>query len=297
MFGVFRAARKLRDAGVLGMNRRNAECILDRNPRRLYPLVDGKLRLHFLCRRAGIPTPKIYGRIHSLSRLRHLPEIINERAEFVIKPNRGSAGRGVLVIVGRTEIQFSRHNGEVMPLDRIRQHVSDILSGTYSLGGHPDEAFFQQRIGLYHGFEGIACQGIPDIRIILYKGRPAMAMFRLPTRVSGGRANLHQGGIGAGIDLATGTTTHAVQNDRAIDRHPDTGQPLLNLQVPRWTEVLALASQVGRLVGLGYLGVDIVMDELGSPMLLEANARPGLAIQIANRRGLLKRFAEIDENE
>jgi len=124
-----------------------------------------------------------------------------------------------------------------------------------------------------------------------------MAMFRLPTRASAGRANLHQGGIGAGIDLATGTTTHAVQNDRSIECHPDTGHPLVNLRVPRWTQVLALACQVGSLVGLGYLGVDIVIDEIGDPMLLEANARPGLAIQIANRRGLLKRFAEIDEME
>ena len=39
---------------------------------------------------------------------------------------------------------------------------------------------------------------------------------------------------------------------------------------------------------LGYVGVDIVLDANYGPMVLEANARPGLNIQIANNQGLLK---------
>ena len=41
-----------------------------------------------------------------------------------------------------------------------------------------------------------------------------MAMLRLPTKASGGRANLHQGAIGAGVDLVTGVTHHAVLKNR-----------------------------------------------------------------------------------
>ena len=40
------------------------------------------------------------------------------------------------------------------------------------------------------------------------------------------------------------------------------------------------------LAPLGYLGVDIVLDRELGPMMLELNARPGLAIQIANNQGL-----------
>jgi len=121
-----------------------------------------------------------------------------------------------------------------------------------------------------------------------------MAMLRLPTKESNGRANLHQGGIGAGIDLATGVTHHAVQSNRFVERHPDTEVPVVGQQVPYWPAVLDMSRRVSEAVGLGYIGVDIVVDATAGPMLLEANARPGLAIQIANARGLLSRLAEID---
>jgi len=45
------------------------------------------------------------------------------------------------------------------------------------------------------------------------------------------------------------------------------------------------------MTGLGYLGVDIVLDKAYGPMLLELNARPGLAIQVANQAGLRQRLA------
>src|SRR5207237_7771744 len=128
--------------------------------------------------------------------------------DFVIKPNRGSAGRGVLVIVGRDGERFVRHNGERLRMEQLRQHLSDILSGMYSLGGRPDEAIVQQRVRLHPAFEPISYKGIPDIRVILYRNVPAMAMLRLPTQASNGRANLHQGGIGAGVELATGRPIH-----------------------------------------------------------------------------------------
>jgi alpha-L-glutamate ligase-like protein len=121
-----------------------------------------------------------------------------------------------------------------------------------------------------------------------------MAMLRLPTKESNGRANLHQGGIGAGVDLATGRTNHAVQRNRFAAKHPDTGVSLVGMRVPHWWQVLTMARQVAAAVGLGYVGVDIIIDARQGPMLLEANARPGLAIQIANGRGLLPRLAEID---
>ncbi|HEX5272490.1 MAG TPA: sugar-transfer associated ATP-grasp domain-containing protein, partial [Gemmataceae bacterium] len=105
---------------------------------------------------------------------------------------------------------------------------------------------------------------------------------------------LHQGGIGTGVDLASGFTHHAVQRNRMVAAHPDTGVPVIGLRVPYWREVLDMSRRVARAVGLGYVGVDIVVDADRGPMLLEANARPGLAIQIANGRGLAPRLAAID---
>jgi alpha-L-glutamate ligase-like protein len=294
MFWLLTAARRLKRLGILGMNYRNAACILDHNPRSLYPQVDDKLRMHALCRRIGVPTPAIYAEVGYHSMLGRLPELLGDHEDFVIKPNRGSAGRGVLVVVGRAGNRYLRHNGQRLACDHIRQHLSDILSGMYSLGGRPDKAILQQRVRLHPAFEAVAYKGIPDIRVVLYRNEPAMAMLRLPTRASNGRANLHQGGLGVGVELAGGLTHHAVQRNRFVLAHPDTGVPVVGMRVPFWNEVLAMSRRVAEAVGLGYIGVDIVIDADEGPMLLEANARPGLAIQIANGQGLLPRLAEID---
>ena len=113
-----------------------------------------------------------------------------------------------------------------------------------------------------------------------------MAMLRVPCNRSGGTANLHQHGIGIGVDLDTGVTTHAVQDDRRVEHHPDSNVPLSGLAIPCWDEVLANASRVNEVFGMDYLGVDIVFDEASGPLILEVNVRPGLAIQLANRTGL-----------
>jgi alpha-L-glutamate ligase-like protein len=294
MHWLVEAAGRLKKLGILGMNWRNAALILDHNPRRLYPIVDDKLRMARLCKQIAVPTPAVYAAVRSYAQLRRLQDLLRFHDDFVIKPNRGSAGRGVLVILGRDGDLFIRHNGERIGFEQLRQHLSDILSGMCSLGGRPDEAIVQQRIRLHPAFEPISYKGIPDIRVILYRNEPAMAMLRLPTKASNGRANLHQGGIGTGVDLETGITHHAVLKNRACRLHPDTGVPVVGMQVPFWPEVLSMSRRCAEAVGLGYIGVDIVVDKDAGPMLLEANARPGLAIQIANHQGLLPRLKEID---
>jgi alpha-L-glutamate ligase-like protein len=287
-------ARRLRSLGVLGMNHRNTRLIQALNPRRRFPLVDSKQLMHRLCRQIGVPTPELYGVVSTQGALRSLPDLLGPRSDFVVKPDRGAGGRGILVITGREGQEFVRHNGRRLSLAELRQHVSSILSGLHSLGGDSDQALVQQRVTLDPHFARISYQGIGDVRVILYRHVPVMAMLRLPTARSGGRANLHQGGIGAGVDLDTGRTCHAVQGSRVVSRHPDTGASVVGFRVPHWSAVLSMARAVSRAVGLGYLGVDIVLDGARGPLLLEANARPGLAIQIANGRGLLPRLQAVD---
>ncbi len=294
MLWPWQAARRLKERGILGMNRRNAAYILDHNRRGLYPLVDDKLRMRDLCVRIGVPTPEVYAAVRYHSELRRLDSILGERGDFVVKPDCGSAGRGVLVLTGRDGDAFTRHSGERLTLEQLRQHLSDILSGMFSLGGQLDRAIVQQRIRLHPAFAAVSYKGIPDVRVVLYRNEPAMAMLRLPTRESNGRANLHQGGIGTGIDLETGRTHHAVQRNRFVSLHPDTGMPVVGMRVPYWGPILALSRRVAEAVGLGYIGVDVVVDSEQGPLLLEANARPGLAIQIANGRGLMPQLEAID---
>ena len=137
-------------------------------------------------------------------------------------------------------------------------------------------------------------EGVPDIRVIIYRGVPVMAMVRLPTMASDGKANLHRGAIGAGIDMAGGLTMTAVHQSRIVTRHPDTGHPVGGIRIPHWEKILTMAAQATEMTGLGYLGADFVLDREFGPVLLELNARPGLAIQIANQTGLRLRLDRTD---
>ena len=181
-----------------------------------------------------------------------------------------------------------------MTYNDVYKHISNTLSGLYSLGGQYDVALIEELVHFSDIFKGYSYQGIPDVRVIVYKGFPAMAMIRLATKASQGKANLHQGAIGVGLDIKTGKPLCAVMNDKIVTKHPDTGADLLKLSVPHWREHLIIGAKSYEMTNLGYLGADIVLDAQRGPMMLELNARPGLAIQIANGLGLEKRLFEIE---
>jgi alpha-L-glutamate ligase-like protein len=164
----------------------------------------------------------------------------------------------------------------------------------YSLGGLPDKAILEYRVDFDPMFEHISYQGVPDIRIIVFRGIPIAAMIRLPTRDSDGKANLHQGAVGLGVNIASGETSYAVHRNHLVEQHPDTGYDTTGIVIPYWDNILRLAMKCADTVGLGYLGVDIVIDRNLGPLMLELNARPGLSIQLAIGQGLLKTLHKVE---
>ena len=290
MRGLVAVARKLRERGVMGINERNAEFNLVFNERSRYPLVDDKLLTKELATKAGAAVPRLYGVIEIEHQVHSLAAMVANYPDFVIKPARGSQGDGILLVVGRAGNSYRLADGTLMDRSELEFHVSNILSGIFSLGGQTDRAMIEYRVNFDPVFERITFRGVPDIRIIVFLGVPVMAMVRLPTRAAKGKANLHQGAIGAGVDIATGRTLTAVWRDHIVSEHPDTGNPVQDVQIPRWDRLLELAAHSFELTGLGYLGIDIVLDRDLGPLILEFNARPGLNIQIANRSGLRTRL-------
>jgi alpha-L-glutamate ligase-like protein len=283
-------ARKLGGEGVLGLNKRNGDYILRFNPRSRYPLVDDKLKTKQLALAAGIAVPALYGVIRTQHDIRSLPEIVRDHPEFVLKPAHGSAGDGIVVISGRSGSRFRTISGTLLDADYLSHHLSNAINGQFSLGGIQDVVIVEYMVRFSPLFESLSYQGVPDIRIIVFRGVPIMSMVRLPTRSSNGKANLHQGAVGAGIDLASGTTLDGVLGTEVITHHPDTMNQIAGMQIPGWDTMLDIAARCYELTGLGYIGVDIVLDRDRGPLILELNARPGLAIQIANRQGLLRRL-------
>ena len=276
--------------GVLGMNARNAHYTTRLNPRSHYPLVDDKLRTKRLAEDAGIAVPRLYGVIRENHELSGIRSRLAGYADFVVKPAHGSGGNGILVVSGRSGERLVKSSGQEITFEDLEYHIANVLSGMYSLGGHPDAAMIEYRVAFDPLFEDIAYRGVPDIRTLVLRGVPVMAMVRLPTRASDGRANLHQGAVGAGIDLASGRTIGAVYRNGVVTRHPDTNHDLAGLQIPNWERLLDLAARCHDLTSLGYLGVDVVLDAHYGPLMLELNARPGISIQIANRAGLRHRL-------
>lgn len=283
----------LRERGVIGMNRRNLEYVSRYNQRDAYPLVDNKLRTKQLAAKAGIATPElIYDLAHQFE-VEAVHRRLNDLEEFVIKPAQGSGGRGILVIAGRDREHFVKSNGECVNMRQIKRLLTNIISGLYSLGGRADTAIVESLVKTHPMFVPMSVDGVPDIRVIVFRGYPVMAMLRLGTHASDGKANLHQGAIGVGLDIRTGASSGAVRRNRTITRHPDSGVPLDGIRIPDWPDLLRLASRCFDVTNLGYLGCDIVIDPDTGPLLLEMNARPGLAIQIANRSGLESRLRAV----
>lgn len=286
--------KKLRKVGIIGMNHRNVVCIARNNPRRFYPRVDNKLITKVIAREAGIAVPKLIGVVKTQGHVRELKKFLRDEQAFVMKPAKGSGGKGILVIVGRDGDDYLKPSGERVTHHEVCKHASNTLSGLFSLGGNNDVAMIEELVNFDSVFDGFSYQGVPDIRIILYKGYPVMAMTRLSTKDSDGKANLHQGAVGLGIDIATGKSLKAVQHGQIITHHPDTGKDFSEFLVPNWVDFLNLASQCYEVTEMGYLGADIVLDAHQGPLVLELNARPGLAIQMANGIGMQTRFDAIE---
>lgn len=297
MFNPFATARRLREIGLLGIGGRNADYVLMYNPRRFYPRVDDKLQTKELALAAGLPVPDLYAVVREEHEIADLHEKLKDRASFVVKPARGSGGDGILVINGRRGERYRRANGSFMTRDEFEHHLSNGLSGLFSLGGLPDHLLVEYCVQFDPIFDRVSYKGVPDIRIISFLGYPVMAMIRLPTRMSDGKANLHQGAIGVGIDIPTGITRRGVWGTEPVQEHPDTEHSIVGLSIPHWQDLLLIAAKSYELSGLGYVGVDIVLDAERGPMILELNARPGLSIQIANGNGLRHRLRRIQALE
>jgi len=269
---------------VLSMNRRNLGYIYPNNERRDYPLADNKLATKKILAKLGVPHPETYHAYQYFYELGSLGAHLQELEDFVIKPASGSGGNGIKVLVKKVENGWLDTGGVLNKTDTIRDQISDIIFGVYSFDLH-DAAIVEQRIIQHKDIQKISTYGLADVRIITHQHEPVLAMLRVPTSDSQGKSNLHQGAIGVGVDTKSGTTNNAIQKNRQIHAHPDSGYELAGIHIPDWKEIVSMCERVAKDVPLKYLGFDIGLSVNG-PVVLELNVRPGIEIQNANAMGM-----------
>lgn len=292
---------------ILGLNARSRVFSYMYNTKAGKKIASSKIQTDRVLRKFDIPKPKIIKKFRSPS------DIVNFDwntlpSSFALKPSRGLGGEGIIVVKKRLneEILRKTDSGSAKSIwlttdkkkvnaDDLKLHILDILEGAYSMGNIPDVAFIQEYVGRHKALRKYSFRGTPDIRIIVFNKVPVMAMLRLPTKESGGRANLHQGAVGVGIDISTGITTKAIWHGNVIKRKPGSKRKLHGIKIPSWDEILRIAVKCQISSGLGYLGVDVVLHPEKGPMVLELNSMPGLQIQMANLSGLKKRLERVED--
>lgn len=270
-----------RASEVLSINNRNLEFIYPNNKRSHFPLANDKLLCKQTLTAVGVVMPETHFSYGNFFELKNLAEDLSQLNEFVIKPANGSAGNGIVVITRKTDDGWYSAGNQFFSLGDIKKHLSDIIFGVFS-HDMMDKAIIEQRIVQHDMLNSICGLGLSDIRIVLFKDQPTIAMSRIPTSESDGKANLHQGAIGLGIDIETGKTTHAIKAGKSITQHPDSQKSIIGLSIPYWKEILEMAMKAAKAVPLKYLGVDIAISVQG-PVMIEINARPGIEIQNANK--------------
>ena len=284
-------------SSILGLNARFQHYSFPHNSRRSKRVAASKLYTKRVLKKGNVPIPQIYAKFKSYQDVlsfdwEKLPK------SFALKPSRGLGGEGIIVVKRKAKgesLVWITTNRKKISVEDLQLHAMDIIEGAYSLHNVPDAAYFEEYVGRHKAFRRLAYRGTPDIRVIVFNKVPIMAMLRLPTQESGGRANLHQGAVGVGIDIATGITTYAVCLGNPIKHKPGTTRKLHGVKIPFWDKILELAVRAQEVSGLGYLGVDIVLHPDRGPMILELNSEPGLDIQLANFAGLRRRLDKVED--
>lgn len=273
---------------ILGMNSRNRNYVNRLNSTELLDLAADKLRSKDVLQAAGVPVAKTYAVCKSFREMPDFVQTLSDLGAFALKPNRGSQGNGIMIIRARDGKDFVTASGKVRTAEDLSRHVGEILNGSYSQSGDEDYAYVEPLLSQHSELSQLSDFGLSDIRVILHKQKPVSAMLRLPTEKSGGKANLHQGAVGLAIDIATGKVTNAALKGATTPEHPDTGAELIGFKIPKWRQIVDISVTAAEAVPLGYIGVDICLDEDRGPLVLEVNGRPGIEIQNVQQKGLVE---------
>jgi alpha-L-glutamate ligase-like protein len=272
--------------GVMGLNKRNLTLIYPNNSREDYHLADDKVKSKELLHANNIACAETYAIITHTGMIKTKWQQCKCYKALAIKPANGSGGGGIKILK-KDKNGFWKSGGKIISESQIYQHITSIVSGMFSMSS-TDSCLIEECIIPHPFFAEIYDEGVPDFRIITLKGIPLIGMLRMPTSKSDGKANLHQKGVGIGVNMEEGTLALVYDGKQYLDHHPDNPLNVVGKKIPYWKEMLQLAIDTAKIFPLDYMGIDIVLDAHKGPQIMEVNVRPGLGIQLVNQCGMEK---------
>lgn len=284
MLSIIRNRTLFSKSSVIGLNERNINLIYPNNDRKHYALADDKVLTKELLHKHEIPCAKTYAVIEYVSEIKRIWKTCQQYQSLAIKPANGCGGGGIKILRKDTDGNWIS-SGKKVTDRQIFQHMAATIMGFFSLGSH-DRVLIEECIEPHPFFQQIYPEGVPDFRIITLDQKPIMGMLRMPTDRSDGKANLHQNGVGIGVDMEKGQLTEVYDGKRYFNHHPDNDFIVNGVKIPYWKEIMDISIATAKAFPLNYLGIDIVIDKHKGPQIMEVNVRPGLGIQLVNKKGL-----------
>src|SRR3989344_6496896 len=163
-----------RASGILGMNARNLLYIGRYNSKASKRFADDKLFTKNYLSSRGLGVAKIFHVIKNYNELRFFnPDSLPK--SFVIKPNRGYGGEGIIVIKDRTHKKFIEVSDETYTWEDMYRHITAILDGQYAISGLHDQVIIEERLEAAEYLKPYLEVGLPDIRIIVFNYVPIIA--------------------------------------------------------------------------------------------------------------------------
>jgi hypothetical protein len=195
------------------------------------------------------------------------------------KPSNWQSGRGVQRwMVDPARAAWLDAAGRALTGRELFAH----LASESAVLGRP--MLLQRLLRNHRAIDPLAPGRLCTARVLTVRGpgeraRPLLAVYRMPVAPAIAD-NFDLGGIAAPIDLATGRLGAGIRKyprvSDALERHPDSGEPLRGVRIPHWPAIVELAVRAHDAVGwpgVPVVGWDVaVLDE--GPVLLEGNNRP-----------------------
>lgn len=286
------------DRWILWINKRNNTYIKEFNPEKGIRLANNKIETKKFLTQRWIPIAQTIAHIKNRNDRLNFDFDSIENSTFVIKPNKGSKGKWIFVIKERKKQQWAHEfliGDKRVNENDLKNQAVEIFDGAYSSSNKLDTILIEDRLIPGSWFLDFCEYGLADIRIIIFNLVPIIAMLRMPTKESGGKANLAQWWIGLWLDIVTGKITSLYRQEKSYTTEfPDERKHVKNKKIPYRQEIIQYSANAQYFVNIGYLGMDRVITNKW-PKLLEINARAGLEIQNITGKPLLSIMKKIED--